>query len=545
MTSKPSLSADSRFMVFESFSTRLVAGDNNNSSDIFVYDAQTGQVSRISIDFNGNEANGNSFNPSISADGRYVAFHSLATNLVSDDTNYERDVFVRDLQTGKTRRVSTNNNGIQGDIHSFEAEISADGQFISFASYARNLISGDTNDSIDIFVASIGNPAVASIEDNDVDNFIAIGTTQTYTVTFNNPINASTVNSNDFSNAGTAGIQVGTITQIASNVFQVPVTLTSTGTLQLQIPFGATIADTSGNWVISSYTDNDILTVTPPNSAPVLTDTVVNLAPVRLNAGNPVGAVGTLVSQLVGLTNGSGQKNIIDLDPGALTGIAITAANTTNGAWFYSINNGTTWNALGSVSNTSARLLAADVNTRLYFRPNTGFSGSITDGLTFRAWDQTTGSNGGTANTSPNGSSTAFSIAVDTAAIAVRRNLDPDFNGDGQTDILWRNTITGDNGFWRMAGGTFVDAQPIDWVVPGCGWKIGGVGDFNNDGNADILWRNTWTGDNGIWRRMVQPVWALMFFLESAPPPVGIWCDLLFCKREGSQLKPSPSLTSS
>ncbi|WP_236621955.1 VCBS domain-containing protein [Novipirellula maiorica] len=92
--------------------------------------------------------------------------------------------------------------------------------------------------------------------------------------------------------------------------------------------------------------------------------------------------------------------NVSDADSGAALGIAVTAANTSNGTWYYTIDNGSTWNALGAVSDSNARLLAADANTRLYFQPNADYHGTLADAITFRAWDQTSGSNGGVADTS-------------------------------------------------------------------------------------------------------------------------------------------------
>ncbi|MBS0172305.1 MAG: cadherin domain-containing protein, partial [Nitrospira sp.] len=116
------------------------------------------------------------------------------------------------------------------------------------------------------------------------------------------------------------------------------------------------------------------------------------------DAGAPSGSVGTLVSSLVDFATPAGQvDNVTDADSGAQLGIAITAANTTNGTWFYSTN-GSTWNALGAVSDGSARLLAADATTRIYFRANANYNGTMSDAITFHAWDQTSGVNGGTGN---------------------------------------------------------------------------------------------------------------------------------------------------
>jgi len=148
----PSISADGRYVAFESFATNLVAGDNNGYLDIFVRDRQTGQTTRVSVDNSGNQGNGHSSAPSISADGRNVAFQSDATNLVAGDTNGVYDIFVHDRQTGRTTRVSVNSSGIQGNAYSDQPSISADGRHVAFESLATNLAAGETNGATDVFV---------------------------------------------------------------------------------------------------------------------------------------------------------------------------------------------------------------------------------------------------------------------------------------------------------------------------------------------------------------------------------------------------------
>ena len=137
------------------------------------------------------------------------------------------------------------------------------------------------------------------------------------------------------------------------------------------------------------------------------------------DAGAPVGAVGTLVSSLVDFAGGGGLDNVTDADSGALTGIAVTAADTSNGSWWTSVNGGNTWNALGAVADSNARMLAADALTRLYFQPNANYHGTQGSALTLRAWDQTSGSNGALASTSSNGGSTAFSSTTDSASLTI------------------------------------------------------------------------------------------------------------------------------
>ena len=187
-----------------------------------------------------------------------------------------------------------------------------------------------------------------------------------------------------------------------------------------------------GTTAFSTATETATITLTPVNDAPVLD-----------NAGNMVlGTIledavannGTLISDLVASAGGD---RIADVDAGAVEGIAVTAADTANGSWQYSTNDGSSWNALGSVSATNARLLAADTQTRVRLVPNLNFNGSIGSAITFRAWDRTSGSNGGTADPSTNGGTTAFSTATETAAITVTAVNDvPSFTKGADQAVL-------------------------------------------------------------------------------------------------------------
>jgi len=139
------ISADGRFVTFTTNATNLVAGDTNGVPDIFVRDRQLGTMERVSVDSNGLQANGESKESSLSRDGRYIAFRSLASNLVAGDTNGWSDIFVRDQITGTTERVSTHTNGTEGDSNNQNAAISADGRYVAFTSYATTLVATDTN----------------------------------------------------------------------------------------------------------------------------------------------------------------------------------------------------------------------------------------------------------------------------------------------------------------------------------------------------------------------------------------------------------------
>ena len=148
----PSISSDGRFVAFYSGADNLVPNDTNDASDIFIHDRETGLTEIVSLSTSGTQGNNSSWSPSISFDGRYVTFDSWATNLVANDTNDEPDVFVHDRQTGQTERVSVSNDGTQGNKTSEDASISGDGNYVVFRSRADNLVSDDTNNTTDIFV---------------------------------------------------------------------------------------------------------------------------------------------------------------------------------------------------------------------------------------------------------------------------------------------------------------------------------------------------------------------------------------------------------
>lgn len=147
-----SLSSNGSFVAFGSFAANLVGGDTNDVIDVFVHDRDSGTTARVSIATAGTQANDESFSPAISSSGRFVAFRSDATNLVANDTNNNSDIFVRDRTLGVTQRVSVASDGTQANGDSILPAISADGRFVAFSSEASNLVAGDSNNLADIFV---------------------------------------------------------------------------------------------------------------------------------------------------------------------------------------------------------------------------------------------------------------------------------------------------------------------------------------------------------------------------------------------------------
>ncbi|TWT84883.1 PilZ domain protein [Planctomycetes bacterium CA13] len=199
------------------------------------------------------------------------------------------------------------------------------------------------------------------------------------------------------------------------------------------------VTSNGGTTAFSTATETAEINVSNVNVAPVLDDTQTPLlTAINEDVGAPIGIVGSLVSSLVDLDSPSGQlDNVTDADSGAGLGIAITAVDTTNGIWFYSIDNGTTWNALGAVSDSNARLLAADAGTRLYFQGNADFHGTLANAITFHAWDQTSGSNGGMADISVSTNDTVldeFNVSASFAGNDGTQNWIGDWQEIGELD---------------------------------------------------------------------------------------------------------------
>jgi Tol biopolymer transport system component len=173
------MSADGRFIAFASKASNLVPNDTNQQTDIFVRDTVAGTTEIVSTDSEGNRTQpyGESNRPAISDDGRFVAFTSIAKNLVADDTNVLFDVFVKDRQTGKTVRVSTDSFGKQGVVTvstdtgsgASSPSISADGRYVAFRAQFTNLVPGDTNGFNDIFVKDLQTNQIRRVSTNATD----------------------------------------------------------------------------------------------------------------------------------------------------------------------------------------------------------------------------------------------------------------------------------------------------------------------------------------------------------------------------------------
>jgi Tol biopolymer transport system component len=174
----PSISADGRFVAFISEASNLVSGDTNHLPDIFVRDRQAHTTERVNIASDGRQANDATYDPTISDDGHFVAFSSFATNLVSDDTNGSSDVFVHDRQTRITKKVSVSTDGSPGNGTS--SSISTSGRFVVFSSSA-SMVSGDKNQTLDIYIHDL--------QTGSTERVSAAGDPEPYPNPYNDPWN--------------------------------------------------------------------------------------------------------------------------------------------------------------------------------------------------------------------------------------------------------------------------------------------------------------------------------------------------------------------
>lgn len=204
---EPSISGDGRLVAFTSLANNLVPTDTNNATDVFVYDSESLALQRVSISSAGTQASGQSKAASISSDGAVVAFESTAANLVTGDTNGRSDVFVRDLDDAVTGRVSLGVGGVQANHSSNDASISGTGRYVAFSSVATNLVSADTNNRSDVFRydrvtgdvsrASVGSAGAQGIDVSEAPSISYDGNTVAFQSTASNLVTADYNNSID------------------------------------------------------------------------------------------------------------------------------------------------------------------------------------------------------------------------------------------------------------------------------------------------------------------------------------------------------------
>ena len=447
----------------------VISGNSAYGLNINDADNNTVQGNYIGLNAAGNAAvaNGSSgigfFNGTAGAQNNTIGGSAAgAGNVISGNTN--QGISIQGANsTGNTVQgnlIGTDASGasaIANGKYGIEVNGPTSGTLIGGTGAGQgNLIAYNTKAGVGVASASAG----VSIEGNSIYGNTLLGI----------DLNEDNVTANDagdgdtganalqnfpvISGASTTGAQVtiaGTLNSTASRTYRIEFFASSAadssgyGEGQQYLGFTNVTTDGSGNATFSptlsaavasgQYVSATATDLTTNNTSEFgLALQIANHAPVLSGTNNliavnedPASNAGTLVSALIA-------GKVSDSDPGAASGIAVTAVDNTNGTWQYSTNGGSSWTAFGSPTGAAARLLAADANTYVRFVPNANYNGTV-GGLTFRAWDQTSGTAGNTADTTTNGGATAYSSATATASITINAANDaPVLSGAEQSE---------------------------------------------------------------------------------------------------------------
>ncbi|MGP0593888.1 FG-GAP-like repeat-containing protein [Nitrospira sp. T9] len=459
----PDLNENGRFVTYYSLSTNLVPGDTNGVRDIFVYDRQTQQTTRVSVATGGGQANGESLEPAISANGRYVAFRSDATNLVPGDTNGTTDVFVHDRQTGITSRVSVATGGGQSNNNSFTPALSADGRFVAFHSFANNLVPGDTNGVLDVFVHDRQSGATTRVS-------VATGAIQ----------------GNNTSRAGFLSASGGLVAFESDATNLVPGDTNGVRDLfihdrQTGVTTRVSVA-TGGGQVNGESVDAEL-------SAD----------------GRYVTFQSDATNLVAGDSNGVGDVFVHDRQTDTTTRVSVASGGLQGGGE----------SSEGTISGDGRFVAFLSFATNLVPGDTNGegdvFVHDRQTNTTTRMSVTTGGVQGNDFSCNPaisqDGRIVGFFsdsnnlVPGDTNGIRDifihNRTANFDLDGDGKADIVWRNINNGSTAIWFM-NGTAIASSSFPGGVPPA-WEIAGIGDVNADGKADVIWRNSTSGTVAVW----------------------------------------------
>ena len=468
LNSSSSISSNGRYVAFSSGSSNLVVGDTNISSDIFVHDRNTGTTTRVSLNTGGTQGYGASSAPSLSADARYVAFHSYAHNLVAGDTNNRRDIFVHDRNTGITTRVSLSTDGTQSDGNSDIPSLSADGRYVTFVSDARNLVAGDTNNRQDIFVHD---------RNTGITTRVSLNTD------------------------GTEGNSRSDTPSLSEDARYVTFSSDSSNLVQ---------GDTNSNYDIFVHDRNTGITTRVSLNTDSTEGNVSSFAP-SISADGQFVAFASYADNLVaGDTNNEVDIFVHDRNTGTTTRVSLN----TDGTEGNSRSDTPSLSEDGryvTFSSVSSNLVPGDTNSEVdifVYDRNTG----ITDRASLSTDSSQSDDTSSAPSLSTDGRYVTFVsdasnlVLGDTNGASdifvtpnpLSRRTRNDFDGDGKADILWRHATTGLNYLYLMDGDSIASHGGINTIAD-LNWQVKGIADFNGDGKADILWRHATTGLNYLY----------------------------------------------
>ena len=519
-SSAPAISADGRYVAFFSYASNLVAGDTIGVGDVFVHDRVTGATTRVSIATDGAQANsdsvtsGDNETPSISADGRYVAFHSWASNLVAGDTNFAPDMFVRDRVTGTTTRVSVATGGSQANGGSYQPAISTDGRYIVFYSAASNLVAGDTNGTSDVFVrdrvsgaTTRASVATGGSQANGFSGRVAISADGRYVAFFSDATNLVAGDTNGRVDAfvrdrvagTTARVSIATGGAQANNSVQAvyPAAISADGRY---VAFGSWASN-----MVAGDTNGKQDVFVRDRVAGTTTRVSVATSGAQANSDSFVGTIsgnGRYVafwsqsSNLVdGDTNGKQDVFVRDrLAPatpfGDFNGDGwpdLIARQTSTGSLYLNRGNGT---AVAGGLRIGTGWNAMNVITRYGDFNRDGHEDVIArESATGALWLY-------------RGSGAGFSsrVKVGSGWSGMREiTLVGDLTGDGYPDLLAVRASTGYLFLYPGRGTSLGAGRQV-----GGGWnamsELAGVGDFNRDGHVDLIARRSATGELWLYR---------------------------------------------
>jgi Tol biopolymer transport system component len=502
-SSNPVVSADGRYVAFTSRASNLVANDSNGTQDVFVRNLVNGTTTLVSTTGT-SSGNGYSANPVISADGRYVAFTSYASNLVANDTNSTQDVFVRDLVNGMTTLVSTTSTA-SGNSYSDNPVVSADGRYVAFDSLADNLVANDSNGSQDVFVRDLVNGTTTLVSTtgtasgNSHSNNPVVSADGRYVVFLSDASNLVANDSNGSQDVFVRDLVNGTTTLVST-------TGTSSGNNQSYNP----VASADGRYVAFSSYASDLVANDSNGTVDVfLRDLVTGTMTLVSNTGSGSGnsdSFSPVVSadgRYIAFT--SRASNLVVGDYNGTQDVFGSALNNDAAAtllW----RNGTTGTApSGTGENVVWQLQDFTLQNSYYMPTVADLNWQIIstadfdrNGFADIVWrNQATGEN---ALWQMNSSGYQTGYFITAVADVNWRIMDTgDFNADGTADLVWRNQVTGQNAIWQMNGFN-IQTTAFLTTVADVNWQIVSTADFDNDGKTDLLWRNQATGENAIWQ---------------------------------------------